>query len=81
MRRAHAQELWDCITAYADAVGEVHGEGNSGEFHDAKQAVKLEKAMGESQDDLIESFTRLTGWKPVLEHDTWYVEKPGLVNS
>jgi hypothetical protein len=57
--------LWYAIMEYGDSQAEIGGEGNSGEFHDEKEAQSLESKGKHILGGLIKQFSINTGWKPV----------------
>ena len=64
MDRNSARRLWHTIITHAEAKAAVEGEGNSGEFHDPREAARLEDDLKRAREALIRSFTRLTRWEP-----------------
>lgn len=58
-------ELWKAILAYADSVGATEGEGNSGEFHNPKDAAQNEKQLARDLKKLRLEFQKVTGFLPV----------------
>jgi len=63
MNRNDAIQLWSVIHNYAKATAELEGEGNSGEFHDAKEAKKLAETLANAESCLTSKFLEITGYK------------------
>lgn len=60
--------FWYAIVEYAEAIGEIYGEGNSGEFSDEAEATSLAHKGDHALKVLVMEFAKNTGWKPV-----WFV--------
>jgi len=64
MKKSDAEKLWNAIEDYADATGEVQGEGNSGEFSTNEGAADASKGLNLATSRLVATFANLTGWVP-----------------
>jgi hypothetical protein len=73
MDRYEARSLWTKIIEFSEAIGEVMGEGNSGEFHDDNRKVGYEKDALRSAHMLAKDFHSKTGFHPYLRRggDPW----------
>jgi hypothetical protein len=71
--------FWYTIIDYANAVGDICGEGNSGEFHDESEAFSFEHKGAHALKVLAIEFAKNTGWKPVWvkveEEKQWVADK------
>lgn len=70
MKKSDAEKLWSAIEDYADATGEVQGEGNSGEFSTNEGAADASKSLNLATSRLIATFANLTGWVPTYSDGT-----------
>ena len=59
------QKFWNTIMAHSDISNELGEQGNSGEFHDHGEEMRLIKELEEVLEKLIDLFTSNTGYKPV----------------
>jgi len=59
-----AERLILSIERYAMSVGELMEEGNSGEFHNKEEELRLQAEALASRVVLIGAFTHATGWVP-----------------
>ena len=59
-------ELWKAILDFADARGEVDGQGNSGEFHDYANEATALRHYWKSLEELRFAFHKQTGFLPVF---------------
>lgn len=75
--------LLDSILLFGNAQAAVDGQGNSGEFDNAKAAKECAEFFEKAKKDFIEIFAITTGWKPVYDEGTeasqwtesWTLEK------
>ncbi len=64
MKKNDAEKLWGSIISYSYWVGELMGEGNSGEFSNVKESNRIVKAFTTAEEKLINDFSETTGWFP-----------------
>ena len=84
MSKGQALNLWIAILAFAAAVGEVQGEGNSGEFHNALYAAEAKKDLTSATQNLVTLFHKATGWLPEFkdaEYEEWTIDSWELVKK
>jgi len=68
----NVRELWESITGYSSMTGDMMGEGNSGEFSDAKEAERIGYQLQYYDGELRHWFEKLTGYLPVkVKVDQW----------
>lgn len=67
MTKQDATNLWNSIIGYGACQEFLGSEGNSGEFHDAKEFKKLERELEDATTVLREKFSEVTGWLPVYD--------------
>lgn len=82
MSKWQAEALWASIVAFAAAVGEVQGEGNSGEFHNDLYAAEAKKDLTSATQNLVTLFHKATGWLPEFkdaEAEEWAIDSWELV--
>lgn len=70
MDKQTAENLWNAIIGYADALSGVAGEGNSGEFSDEAAEQELMADLEAATHQLSDTFTSTTGWQPVFKEGT-----------
>jgi hypothetical protein len=71
---AHIIDFWCAIQNFADCSRELGGEGNSGEFHNEKEEIKLGKELVASEKLLIEEFAKSTGYRPKYKTINEYIK-------
>jgi len=73
MEKEIAEKFWQRILDYADATGELLGEGNSGEFHDPKEYAEIKKDYECAERELTFIFKDITGYMPIYNDnlDEW----------
>jgi len=76
MNRDDAIQLWHVICNYAKAAAELEGEGNSGEFHDPKEARELAETLVKAEACLTSNFFKITGYK--IEKKTIQIAPIGI---
>jgi len=84
MSKGQALNLWTAILAFAAAVGEVRGEGNSGEFHSDVDAIEAQQELTKVTQNLVTLFYRATGWLPEFkdaECEEWAIDSWELVRK
>lgn len=69
LNKEDALLLWNSVLYFADGIGELYAEGNSGEFHDDEEEKRLFAEMEQSLTNLMGEFERTTGWMPVYRGD------------
>jgi len=73
--------FWGAIENHSDKSNELGGEGNSGEFHDAKEEKRLIRELKEAEERLVSVFAEYTGWKPVKIEFTRYEDQQVPIES
>jgi len=63
---------WGIIQIYADCCAEVTGQGNSGEFHNEKDAKEAENALNKAEENIINWFASKFGWKPMIAEQSYH---------
>lgn len=85
MKEKDAEKFWNEILQYGDAQYSLGNEGNSGEFHNAKDAIDCMNSLKSIQAKLVKTFAKATQWRPVFVEGTkanafkneWKFEKLG----
>jgi hypothetical protein len=67
MNKGDAQDLWASVLGFAAAVGEVRGEGNSGEFHNDQYALEAKQELTVATQTLVMRFWKATNYQPVFQ--------------